>query len=120
MEFTIEDFKNLNVGNENLGHYQRDLLDNAMMPPFIFDEKKVQENFELFQKLQENRCQELKQPRTGDIVYLKKDAKRVKDFAVVHPVYDDIDGGMCLDRDIAGFNSWNEQDLVRVGHMDDN
>ena len=52
MEFTIEDFKNLNSGNENLGEYDYSNWKGGSLPPFIFDEKKVKSNFEIFQEFQ--------------------------------------------------------------------
>ena len=74
MEFTIEEFKEMNKGNDNLGSYFGDWTPEGF--PFVFNEKKVQENFELFKEIEKNRRSyfafDLKkdEPFVGDVIHL--------------------------------------------------
>lgn len=71
MEFTIEQFKTVNKGNENLGHHIGDWTPEGF--PFVFNEKKVEENFEILQKIQKARLSTLDEPvrpRNGDVIHL--------------------------------------------------
>lgn len=72
MDFTIEDFRKLNKGNENLGSYFGDWVPETGFP-FNFNEKKVRENFEIFQEMQTNRSimdSSVDRPRNGDVIHL--------------------------------------------------
>ena len=53
--------------------------------------------------------------KVGDGVMLKKSLRHEdSDTAKIRNFYDNIDGGVVLDRHIAGFRSWNINDLVRA------
>lgn len=94
MEFTIEQFKEINKGNENLGAYFGEWTPELGFP-FVFNEKKVQENFELYKAMQNNRSLKIefeKKPLVGDVIYLP-DNKMVYICRVSEPNIQTTQGG---------------------------
>ncbi len=49
----------------------------------------------------------------GDIVCLSEIG--LTELAIIDKIYDDIPGGVRLDREIGGFKSWNLSELILVG-----
>lgn len=72
--YSLQDFKKDNRGNENLGRWDWESTDPDKYPihKFTFNETKLHKNFQLLEQYQEKRSAQIGMvPRVGDVIHLE-------------------------------------------------